>query len=272
MIRLSLLVCSIGLAVPAAAQQAADALARAPIRAFMDAIPQLDEVPYAVHTWHTGTNYPLNREQTTYHVMKRHALAHSFIQDSRNGAGRGEALIGRAVAGFTAECTAKGGHLEPRGSRPFQATLKALFADSSAMNWLGSTDPFHPVFDLLVCSAAPNASLGALTVTYDRQWRRAAIVLFAPTAVVTQADLDRADRLEELLTARQMDQERAEVARLPKWHRTLSSGSETACGPILSTSGGMVEVVDPRTRQPRWYRRGELLPAHRLDGTPNSCG
>ena len=28
----------------------------------------------------------------------------------------------------------------------------------------------------------------------------------------------------------------------------------------------MVEVVDPRTRQPRWYRRGELLPAIRLDG------
>ena len=62
-----------------------------------------------------------------------------------------------------------------------------------------------------------------------------------------------------------------ETDRLPQWRQSIANGSETACGPVLRTNGDLVEVVDTRTRQPRWYRRDELLPAVRLDGELNAC-
>lgn len=268
LVRRSLLVFLLGLPIPALAQSE---LPASQIRDFMAVIPQLDEVPYELDRRVLRNPPPRHREQMTYHYRREDVVAHSFIRDRNVRNGRGEAFGEAALSGFTEECAAKGGYLEPANQRPFEATLQHLFEDSADSLWIERLSPIDPIFDLVICSASPDRSLGALTVTRDRLTRQTAIVLFAPSAVVTQGDLDRAVVARDAEWQRRRAQEQREAARLPQWRETLTSGSETACGPVLGTNGDMVEVVDPRTRQPRWYRRGELLPAIRLDGEPNAC-
>lgn len=274
MVRRSLLWLMIGSATPAIAQAPDNAQVSGPImvRDFMDAIPRLDEVPYEHDPRVLVNPPPRHREQITYHNVKRHAVAHSFIHDKKRGGTRGEDFGRQALAGFAAECIQKGGQLEPKGSYPFEATLEHLFNNSYQANWIRSTDSYDPVMELAICTASPLASLGALTVIRDRMTRQTAIVLFSPRAVVTQRDLDNAAWVRETVAAREIAQQREYAARLPKWRQGLSSGSETSCGPILGVRGEMVEIVDPRDRQPRWYRRSELMPVQRADGSLNSCG
>lgn len=71
MVRGSLMWLVVGLATPAIAQSSDNPPASGPmmVRDFMDAIPRLDEVPYEVHRWYTGTSQPLHREQIAYHNM-----------------------------------------------------------------------------------------------------------------------------------------------------------------------------------------------------------
>lgn len=125
---------------------------------------------------------------------------------------------------------------------------------------------------MTICTASPSVSLGVLTVIQDRMTGHTAIVLFSPRVVVTQRDLDNMERMRETVAVREMAQQRDYAARLPKWRQGLSSGSETSCGPVLGVRGEMVEVIDPRDRQSRWYRRSELMPVERADGSANSCG
>lgn len=273
MVRGSLMWLVVGLATPAIAQSSDNPPASGPmmVRDFMDAIPRLDEVPYEVHRWYTGTSQPLHREQIAYHNMKPHVVAHSFIWDRKKGAPRGTELGRQALAGFAAECSAKGGQLERKGSYPFLATVQRLFAGTES-GWLNTTDPNDPAVDMTICTASPSVSLGVLTVIQDRMTGHTAIVLFSPRVVVTQRDLDNMERMRETVAVREMAQQRDYAARLPKWRQGLSSGSETSCGPVLGVRGEMVEVVDPRDRQSRWYRRSELMPVERADGSANSCG
>ena len=271
MVRKSLLVFLFGLPMPALAQSESPSPADTQIHDFMMAIPQLDEVPYELDRRVLTNPPPLHREQMTYHYRREDVVAHSFIRDRNARDGRGQALGEAALTGFADECAAKGGYLEPTNRDPFKATLQYLFADSADSLWIKKLRPIDPIFDLVICSASLDHSLGALTVTRDRLTRQTAIVLFAPLVVVTQGDLDRAVVARETEWQRRRAQEQRETDRLPRWRENLASGSETACGPVLGTNGDMVEVVDPRTRQPRWYRRGELLPAIRLDGQPNAC-
>ena len=271
MVRKFLLLFLLGLPMPLHAQSEPPRPPEAQIRDFMAVIPQLDEVPYELDRRVLRNPPPRHREHMTYHYRREDVVAHSFIRDRNARDGRGEALGAAAMTGFAEECTPKGGYLEPANQRPFEATLQHLFDGAYYSLWYRKLNPTDPVFDLIICSASPDRSLGALTVTRDRLTRQTAIVLFAPSTVVTLGDLDRAVAAREAEGARRRAQEQREAARLPQWRESLASGSETACGPVLGTNGDMVEVVDPRTRQPRWYRRGELLPAIRLDGEPNAC-
>ena len=271
MVRKSLLLFLTALAAPTLAQPSDDPPPLPPdtVRDFMDAIPQLEEVPYDVHTWHTGTSQPLNPSQTFYHYARQHVVAHSFIQGTGKRDTRGRTFGQQAVDGFAAECIARGGYLEPDGE-PFRKTLEELSA-GAGLTWIEEGRSPYMRLQLSICSISKAESLGALAVTHDLASRETAIVLIAPGAVVKQLDLDEQRLAARAQAAREYLQERREADRLPLWRQILSRGSETACGPILSINGDLVEVADPRTRQPRWYRRGELLPAIRLDGEPNQC-
>jgi len=270
-VRKSLLVFLFCLPTSALAQSESSAPAGTQIQDFMAAIPRLDEAPYELDRRVLTNPPPLHREQMTYHSRREDVVAHSFIRDRNARDGRGQALGQAALTGFADECADKGGYLEPTNRDPFEATLHHMFDDAYYSLWYKKLNPADPIFDLAICSASPDRSLGALTVTRDRLTRQTAIVLFAPSAVVTQGDLDRAVVAREAEWQRRKAQEQRETDRLPQWRENLASGSETACGPVLGTNGDMIEVVDPSTRQPRWYRRGELLPAIRLDGEPNAC-
>lgn len=182
----------------------------------MAAIPQLDEAPYELDRRVLSNPPLLHREQMTYHFRREDVVSHSFIRDRNSRNGRGQALGEAALAGFTEECAAKGGYIEPANQRPFEATLQHLFENSADSLWLKSLSPIDPIFDLIICSASPDRSLGALTVTRDRLARQTAIVLFAPSAVVTRADLDRAVVAREAEWQRRRAREQRETDRLPQ--------------------------------------------------------
>ena len=259
------------LSIPAMAQSNSPPPSEAQIQDFMAGIPAVQEVPYEINVNWRGVSRPIHREHMTYHFRREDVVAYRFIRDRKPRDGRGQALGETALTGFTEECAAKGGYLEPTNQRSFEATLQYLFADSADLLWHKRLSPADPFFDLVICSASPDRSLGALTVTRDHLTHQTAIVLFAPSAVVTQADLDRQRAAMEARGRREAALRQQETDRLPQWRQSIANGSETAGGPVLSTNGDLVEVVDTRTRQPRWYRRDELLPAVRLDGELNAC-
>lgn len=271
MFRKSFLALSFCLPIAAVAQSAPQAAHAEQIQDFISAVPQLDEVPYEKETNRFGVSRPIHREHMTYHYRRADVVAHSFIRDRDRKDRRGETLGVAALSEFARICTAKGGYLEPENRRPFDATLRHLFNDTYHLLWHQGRNPADPVFDLAICSVSSGRALGALTVTRDRLTNQTAIILFAPSAVVTQADLDRQRAAREEEARREIAERKREDDRLPSWRENLTSGSETACGPVLNTNVDMVEIVDPRTRQPRWYRRSELLPAYRLNGQPNEC-
>lgn len=262
------------LPIPAMAQSESPPSSGAQIQDFIAGIPPVQEVPYEVDVNWRGVRSPVHREHMTYHFRREDVVAYRFIRDrnARDGRdGRGQALDETALTGFTEECAANGGYLEPSNQRPFEATLQHLFDGAHYSLWHKRLSPADPFFDLVICSASPDRSLGALTVTRDHLTHQTAIVLFAPSAVVTQADLDRERAAMEAQGRREVALKQKETDLLSQWRQSIANGSETACGPVLSTNGEMVEVVDTRTRQPSWYRRGELLPAVRLNGEPNAC-
>lgn len=259
------------LPVPAMAQSDSPPSSEAEIQDLMAGIPAVQEVPYEENVNWRGVSSPIHREHMTYHFRREDVVAYRFIRDRNARDGRGQALGETALTRFTEECVAKGGYVEPSNQRPFEATLQHMFDGAYYSLWYKQLSPADPFFDLVICSASPDRSLGALTVTRDHLTHQTAIVLFAPTAVVTQADLDRQRAAMEAQGRREAALRQQEADRLPQWRQSIANGSETACGPVLSTNGDMVELVDPRTRSPRWYRRSELLPAIRLDGEPNSC-
>lgn len=185
MVRKSLLVFLLGFLMPALAQLESPPPADTQVQDFIAAILQLDEAPYELHRGVLTNPPPRHREHMTYHYRREDVVAHSFIRARNARDRRGEALGEAALTGFAEECTGKGGYLEPTNRDPFQATLQYLFSDSSDSLWIKRLRPIDPIFDLIIYSASPDRSLGALTVTRDRLTRQTAIVLFAPSAVVT---------------------------------------------------------------------------------------
>ena len=271
MFRKFLFTICLGLPVPTMAEVEPLSAPDHQVQAFIVVIPPLEEVPFAANTNHVGVSTPVHREHMTYHFRRADVLAHSFIRDRNRRDRRGEELGDAAIGRFAQVCAEQGGYLESEAGRPFEATLRHLFNDTYHMQWQQGLNPADPVFELAVCSASPERALAALTVTRDRLTYQTAIVLFAPSAVVTRADLDRRRAAMEAEGRREMAERQREVDRLPSWRDSISQGTETACGPILNTNGDLIEVVDPGTRQPRWYRRGELSPAYHHNGQPNTC-
>ena len=273
MISRSLLMVLTGFAAPVLSQPAPEPPVSEAnmVSDFIDDIPQLDEVTFEMDGRVLRNPPPRHLEQFIYHYRHDDVVAHSFIRDRNSKEKRGERLGEAAIAGFTQECTDKGGYLEPANQRPFDATLSHLFDGAYFSLWYKRIYSGDPVLDLVICSASPNRSLGALTVTRDVVTNQTAIVLLAPSAVVTQADLDEKRAAMEAQGRREAAIRQQEADRLAPWRQSIAEGTETVCGPVLRTNGDLVEVVDPGTRQPRWYRRGELLPAILLDGRPNVC-
>ena len=153
------------LSIPAMAQSNSPPPSEAQIQDFMAGIPAVQEVPYEINVNWRGVSRPIHREHMTYHFRREDVVAYRFIRDRKPRDGRGQALGETALTGFTEECAAKGGYLEPTNQRSFEATLQYLFADSADLLWHKRLSPADPFFDLVICSASPDRSLGALTVT-----------------------------------------------------------------------------------------------------------
>lgn len=271
MLRKSFLALFFGFPVAAFAQLATPTTHAQHVQDFMSAIPMLDEVPYEAETNRFGVSRPIHREHMAYHYRRADVVAHSFIRDIGRKDRRGETLGVAALSEFARICVEKGGYLEPENCRTFEATLRHLFDDAYYSLWHKGLSPADPVFDLAICSASSEQAFGALTVTRDRITNQTAIVLFGPTAVLTQADLDRRRAAREEEARREISERQREADRLHLWRENLTSGTETSCGPVLSINGNLVQIIESATRQTAWYRRSELLPAQNVDGKKNYC-
>jgi hypothetical protein len=225
------------------------------VQDFMAALPQSDPIPrqyqfYSRWTGRTETAY--RPEQEAYYQLRRFVTAHRFLTNKGRGKREMKSILRRAPEGFAAECTAKGGYLEPKGSNFYTASHANIRPKTSLSS-------------LEICMRSKSQSLGALLIetnkgSYDYGDDSHAIITFHPAVVVTQVSLD-AQAAREAANQRRRDmeleQERAEVER---WRPTIRAGTETGCGPVLSVKGDMIEVVHYQTRDPRWYRRSELWP------------
>lgn len=241
---------------------------------FLGSVPLLNEVPYVLDSRVQGLNRPpRHREHRVYHIRRRDVVAFSFIRDEprrsdRRGEGpeegRGENYSKQALEDFARGCTAQGGTLESVRSDIFMATFDHLHGGAFYWGWYNGAESYYPDFAMEVCTASPTQAVAALAISRDRLTRQTAIVLFAPNVVITKAQIDQ-EKAESRAAALR------EVEHLAAWRANLASGHETACGPVLSIKGDLVEVIETATRQPAWYRRNELRPARSADGRQNFC-
>lgn len=247
----------------------------APIDAsdFLGSVPLLNEVAFEKYRSGSGMGSPVHREHKVYHIRQNHVVAFSFIRDEpRNkrrrdeeaAMRRGEVYGKQALEAFAAGCANKGGTLENVRSDVFIATFNHLFDGNNYWGWYNGAQRDYTEFELAVCRASSTQALAALTVTRDLLRHQTAIVLFAPTVVITEAEIDRKEAEARAAAQREID-------HLNAWRTNLASGDQSACGPVLSVRGDLVEVIETATRQPAWYRRSELRPARTADGRRNFC-
>lgn len=194
-------------------------------------------------------------EQDAYYHHRADVTAHRFLTDRWRGGGAMKTILRQAISGFSTECAAKGGHLEPHDTDLYSRTLSEYRPRLSDLRFE-------------VCMRDPTFALGALLIAsnkasfHDRDSH--AIITYHPRTVVTQAVLDR--RSAEATAARNRQAaEQARIAELERnevdqWRRTIKPGTETGCGPVLRVNGDLIEVVYYQTREPKWYRRSELWP------------
>jgi hypothetical protein len=225
------------------------------VQDFMAVLPASDPIPrsYQFYSRWTERIETADRpEQEAYYKLRRSVTAHRFLSNKGRGKREMKAILRRASEGFVAECTAKGGYPEPKGSNFYTSTHANIWPKTS-------------LSQLDICMRSNAQSLGALLIetnkaSYDYGDDSHTILTFHPEVVVTQATLDAQTAREAANQRRRalaLEQERVEVER---WRPTISAGTETGCGPVLSVKGDMIEVVHYQTRDPRWYRRSELWP------------
>jgi hypothetical protein len=226
------------------------------VQDFMAALPSSDPIPrtYQYYSRWTGRTETSQRpEQEAYYQLRRHVTAHRFLTNKGRGRREMKAILLRASEGFAAECTAKGGTLEPHDSNFYTLTLADI-------------RPRAPIRTLEICMRSKSGSLGALLIetnkkSYDYGDEDShSLATFHPRIVVTQATLDaKAERDAAVDRKRNAawEQERVDVER---WRITIKAGTETGCGPVLRVNGDLIEVAHYQTREPKWYRRIELSP------------
>ncbi len=232
---------------------------------FMASLPLSDAFKPAGHDQYQ----PI--DQALFNDHRTSVTAHRFYTERERGQRAMDELINQLVPAFTAECTAKGGQIQRRGTEIFRMTLQKLNTDDGRE---------LPEENLVICTRSMAASLGALAIrssfhTSTSLWvndfKTYTVVTLHPRFVVTQADLDRnraAQQETERLARIAYVQRQAELER---WRRNIQPGTETGCGPVLRVNGEMVELVFDQSREPKWYRRSELWPSRRTESGLLKC-
>jgi hypothetical protein len=210
-------------------------------------------------------------DQALFNDLRTSVTAHRFYTERKRGQRAMDELIKQLVPAFTAECAAKGGQIQRRGTEIFRMTLQKL-----------NTDGGHelPEDNLIICTQSMAASLGALAIRssfhtstslWVKDFKTYTVVTLHPRFMVTQGDLDRnraAQQETERLARIAYAQRQAELER---WRRNIQPGTETGCGPVLRVHGEMVELVYDQSREPKWYRRSELWPTRRTESGLLKC-
>lgn len=236
------------------------------IRDFMADLPPSDDLPYKF-IWRDGT-LQTAKDQTPYWENRAFVFDHRFYDRHKKNGRKPKKIMRDAVDAFIAECTAKGGTIEPPGSDYLQETRRRL-----KLGIWGRTE---------LCMASRDEALGMVLLRTDTYWERWSLTLFSPDIVVTQAVLDREQ--EQRAQIREQQRQRAErdatqarlaAAReedaLRKWRGTIRAGTETSCGPVLAVKGDLVQIVYIYSRDARWFRSFELFPEFQPDGQRYPC-
>lgn len=229
------------------------------VQDFMASLPQSDNM----------------RRNASYNAEDRHPFqtgsATYRIYNHKNAAAK-QALLLQAQTAFTAECSAKGGVIAPRDSRDYAMTIERLRPPAPDGTILICIRPNRTALGMLITlkrTVRPGQSTGdlsesALDLVFGGGAPYYLVALLPPPSVYTPERLDR--EAAELAATQQRqaaerdriaEQERIEVER---WRRTIQPGTETGCGPVLRVNGDLIELAYVFTREPKWYRRGELWP------------
>ena len=237
------------------------------VQDFMAALPPSDPIP-RTYTWRspiTGQIVSGSRpEQDAYFRWRSQVTAHRFLTNKWRGGGAMKTILRQATTGFSSECAAKGGHLEPHGTDLYMRTI-------------GEIRPGISDSQFEICIKGTAQPLGALLIATNkisfRDRDSHAIITYHPRIVVTQTVLD--GRAAQQASAQRQLQSNyeAELNAAERWRRTIRVGTETNCGPVLRTNGDMFEIAYLQTREPKWYRRSELWPPlFTRDGVRNAGG
>jgi hypothetical protein len=238
------------------------------VQDFMAALPPSDDM----------------RKNTSYNLDKPHPFedgpASYRIYNHKNGKAK-QAVLLKAQSAFTDECTAKGGAIVPRETRDYVLTFERLRPSVPDATILICLKPDRSVLGMLITlkriTRPPNPSGDLSGVVLGRLFDAPyyLVSLQPPSSVYTQerlkleaAEFEAAEKRKTAERDRAAEQEYAEAVR---WRKTIQPGTETGCGPVLSVKGDLVEVVYYQTREPRWYRRGELWPKAYHIGGMRTC-
>jgi hypothetical protein len=238
------------------------------IQYFMAALPPSDNMQKNA-SYNSESTHPFEASPATYRIYNH-----------KNGKAK-QALLQQAQASFTSECGAKGGAIVPREAHHYTLTIERLRPAAPDATILICLKPDRTALGMLITlkrtirSPNPSGDLSgaALGRLFDAPYYL--ISLQPPSSVYTQARLDReaadlaaAEKQKAGERERAAEQEYAEAVR---WRKTIQTGTETGCGPVLSVKGDLIEVVHYQTREPRWYRRAELWPTLYHTGGMRTC-
>jgi hypothetical protein len=238
------------------------------IQDFMAALPPSDNMRKNA-SYNAESPHPFEASPATYRIYNH-----------KNGKAK-QALLQQAETGFTAECGSKGGAIVPRDAHDYTLAIERLRPAAPDATILICMKPDQTALGMLITlkrtirSPNPSGDLtgAALGRLFDAPYYL--ISLQPPSSVYTQARIEReaAD-----LAAREKrkagERERAaeqEYADAVRWRKTIQTGTETGCGPVLSVKGDLIEVIHYQTREPRWYRRAELWPTLYHTGGMRTC-
>jgi hypothetical protein len=238
------------------------------IQDFMAALPPSDNMRKNA-SYNAETTHPFEASPATYRIYNH-----------KNGKAK-QALLLNAQTSFTSECGLKGGAIVARDAHDYTLTIERLRASAPDATFLICLKPDQAAFGMLITlkrtirSPNPSGDLSgaALGRLFDAPYYL--ISLQPPSSVYTQARLDReaadfaaAEKQKATERERAAEQEYADAVR---WRKTIQTGTETGCGPVLSVKGDLIEVVHFQTREPRWYRRAELWPMLYHTGGMRTC-
>ncbi|MFV0643306.1 MAG: hypothetical protein ACK5NN_02205 [Sphingomonadaceae bacterium] len=220
-----------------AAEEAPDPHTPPAIHDFMDNLPPSNETGY-----HDKFEARWNRRGfvADYRMYNKHKVDGRKPKD----------IWLQIEAAFDAECTRKGGYIEPSDTQIARKT------------GIRFTDQFYGVGPR-ICMASPYRSLGALyTRSHDNPRRMYALILLSPDIVVTQDVFDAKAAAQDAERRDKEAYEASEAIKDAAWRKRLRVGSETNCGPVMQINADMILVYRPTIGRPKWFRRKDLQPEY----------